>query len=252
MKWNKESINTLINMYNDGHKYAVIGEHFGVSSKAISVRISDLRKLGQIKTHRNVEWTAEEDEELKFLRREGFTINEICDFMPTRTFYSIAERFNSLDEKKHVMKEQRFWTDEELLDLVRRYNTLSAYSSASTSNKDLPSPKTITTRFDGWRKAVRAAGLSDNKAGGMDVTKPTKLYLVKFVEENFLKLGLTQRTVKQRFYGFPKYEILFEAEYEYATAKQKEYEWLVKLAPHKYIPENPIFKGKGHTECFRL
>ena len=197
-------------------------------------------------------WTDEEDDELRFLRSREFDINEVGElFMPNRTLSSIAERYkciyNEPDEKddETLVIDKVVWTDEELLKLVRKYKFATVYREKAL--KPLPYISVINARFDGWKNAAKAAGLL--REGGMDPSEQTTLYLVKFVEEGFLRLGLTQMPLELSLRKFPKYEILFEAKYDYQTAKAKKLEWLEKLAPYKYTPKNPRL---DNTQCFKL
>lgn len=75
-------------------------------------------------------------------------------------------------------------------------------------------------RFGSWNKAVLAAGL-DLNTGKLINSKETILYLVQF--EKFKKIGITQRTIKDRLVGFPDYEILDQAKTDLEFALECEY-----------------------------
>jgi DNA-binding CsgD family transcriptional regulator len=88
---------------------------------------------------------------------------------------------------------------------------------------------------------------SIRKPGGChDKNKPTILYLVKFDE--FYKIGITQKSIKERLYGAPEYTVIdfIDTDLEFAF----EMESIIKKSVTTFIPENIWFERNGKTECF--
>ena len=69
---------------------------------------------------------------------------------------------------------------------------------AFSPENDRPSYLTYIKRFGSWNEALRLAG-RDKNLGGFDSAKPTIVYLVYFIAEDLYKVGITQRSISQRF-----------------------------------------------------
>ena len=137
-----------------------------------------------------------------------------------------------------------YYTDEELLDILRNSDTKTVMHFRD--NKDLPHSIIYERRFGSWNNALDLAGCLHNK-GGIDPTKSTTVYLVDFGE--YYKIGITQRDIKVRFYGYPKYSVVFILEnLSLQDALNIEKEWIHNVRDYKYEPINLI---AGHTECFK-
>ena len=92
------------------------------------------------------------------------------------------------------------------------------------------------------------------KKYGFDPSLPATLYAIRFLNVDpveFNKTGITNYDVKQRFKGFPEYEILHTLYFENGQdAKDKEQEILkaLKRKGRMYTPINSL--PNGNTECF--
>ena len=89
--------------------------------------------------------------------------------------------------------------------------------------------------------------------GGFDPTKPGTWYLLLFTLEQFIKAGITNYTVAQRYLREPSpYEVLKEIDFpDGQKCWDYEHEFLRKWKEFKHTPENKL-KVRGDTECFKL
>jgi transposase-like protein len=251
MQWTKEVKEELIKLYDEGMKYAQIAEHFDVSPKAVSVVLSNLRKQGKVST-RNHPWTQEQINEVIFLKNADFTIKEIQETITLNRSYDAVESVICKHFPKFKQCSREF-SEVELLDLVREYKTTTKYNEARKSGLDIPGIQEFKNVFGSWTHAKELAGLDASRTGGLVIGEPTTVYLVKFIEENFVKLGITQRTIERRLAAYPKFEILFQETMEYKKALAKELEWKRKLQANKYHPKDPVFRIiGGFSECYKL
>ena len=147
------------------------------------------------------------------------------------------------------------WTNEEDAKLIklRKLNTTNK-DIANIMGKTEPSVKhrvgTLVKKgklpkYEGnyWEVGLN----SIKKNGGChDKNKPTILYLVKF--DNFYKIGITQKSIKERLYGAPEYTIIdfITTDLEFAF----EMESAIKKSVTAFIPEATWFERNGKTECF--
>lgn len=83
----------------------------------------------------------------------------------------------------------------------------------------------------------------------------TTLYIIKGMlnNESFIKVGITGRTVEQRFNGDPMAQYSYEVLLEYTTtldvARKMETYALLKYKTYKYTP---TIEFRGNTECLSL
>lgn len=179
-------------------------------------------------------WTEEEDNLLKAGVME----------LPGRTLSAIRTRRRN----KGLCKPQANTnlTDEELLNLVRKYQTHNAM--AYSRDQSDPSPKIVVTRFGSWEKAAQLAGL-DRQVSGVRPDRETWVYLVKI--QDFYKIGVTQGDVLSRFKvkGIKEVTVLDSVKMgNLGEALELEAELLNLVKPFKF--RAPI--SEGFTECFRL
>ena len=94
-------------------------------------------------------------------------------------------------------------------------------------------------------------GCSKCAKGGFKPTKPATTYLIHFPELDLYKVGITNRTVKERFCQEPQpYEVILERHHTKGTdARKLETEWLSNLKP---LLHNTNELTSGNTETFRL
>lgn len=194
-----------------------------------------------------MKWTTEEENLLINFRNEGRSYSYIAKQLnrsevAVKQRGSLLIRAGRLKGKTQVAK--RFFTSEELLEIVRNYHSHDALKRASSGNPDLPNPKTIQERFGSWAEA-RLLAKAGSSPGQMQKHWPTILYLVKF--ENYYKIGITQRTVRERFWGYPEYELIDQILYpDLESAYNNEQNILSKVN----LYDAKDLSGKGKTECF--
>lgn len=140
------------------------------------------------------------------------------------------------------------------------YDTLIELKNSNTPNKEIanilgrtePSVKHKINALIKKGTLIKGnyweVGLSNiRKHGGChNKTKPTILYLVQF--ENFYKIGITQKSIKERFYGAPKYTMVdyVSTDLDFAF----DMEAIIKESVNTFIPEIKWFERNGKTECF--
>lgn len=253
-RWTPEEKQILIDSRNKGIPYTDIPLSRPISSmKTIAAR---LMKEGKIKnSHEHYKpWTEAEDLQLIELRNQDIPYKEIERILG-RGPNSVRKRATILSGKGHMRlrehptstfnrcpeKESKSWTDKELLELVSKYRTQDNLNYNREPGE--PSSYPIVKRFGTWTAAVEAAGIVRN-LGAFDSLKKTIFYIVKF--DDLCKLGITQRTVKERLIGFPKYEILYENSMDFDSAWKLERAALKFIEPYKIIGNLP----NGNTECF--
>lgn len=193
-------------------------------------------------------WTKENDQQLIFLHQANTSVKELAKQL-NRTEPAIKARVQKFIKEGILIgksqKTKRYFTSEELLEMVKLYRSHDALKRASSGNPDIPNPKTIQERFGSWSEARKLAEVYSG-AGSMQPHWPTILYLVKF--ERFYKVGITQRTVRERFWGYPEYELIDEVLYpDLESAYETEQEILSKVS----LYEASRLSGKGKTECFK-
>ena len=257
--WTEEELTEFKWLRDEGFSNKEIQENFMPHKPASSFNYA-ARKVDVVKLN-TLEWT---DEQLLDAVREFRSTAKLNEAAVTNRFKypspsAVVKRFGSMrnardaagiPQRDRIYKD---WTDDELLAFVETYVTRTAYEEACKGNMNMPAASTIASRFDNWKGAQARAGvLHHRKSGGLQPGVDTIVYLVNFIDEDFLKLGITQRSVKERLKGYPEYEILWYENYDYPTARLKEKEWLVKLDKYRYTPKNPYFKMRGSTECFKL
>ena len=287
--WTEEEDNILIESLQEGKLYKDIMVE-SRTEKAVISRISYLISKNRIPSRNtSTKWTPEEEAKLTELRLSNTPILEISKILG-RTEEAIRSRlkklriknsssgnFNWSKEEEDLLannmdlsykeiasmlgrtegsvatKAKRMglarvfhgnFTDEQLLAVVRKYRSRDALKYS----KELITAKMVEHRFGGWKEALRIAGLDQNECSLLP-NKDTILYLVDFGE--FKKVGITQRTIKDRFRdGYINYKILdFVTFSSLEDALDAEREILSNMEKYKYIPED---FNNGKTECFKF
>lgn len=254
-KWTKEEFNKLVSARLEGIPYSEI-DLPGRTEAAMKTKIRDSIKANIIPNPHDhyVKWTNEEDEVLKNLKNSGASYIEISKIL-SRTQDSIKSRLSKLSARGDIklknhprstfatkpLKDKIFWTDEQLLELVRKYKT---QDNLNYNREDWEvSAPVIHKRFGSWSEALILAGMESN-LGGWDKSRETWVYLVDFGE--FKKIGITQRSIHERFSGFPEYKILDSVLLNFNEAWELERELIKAIEPYKVIGNLP----NGNTECF--
>lgn len=211
------------------------------TANAVQGRYYYLVGCGEIPLkEKQVRWSDEETELLYALREQGKTFPEISKIMG-RTLESVKSRHKNQRGKYPQGYDLR---DEELLDLVRKYKVKNIINYKRLAGE--PSAGVIERRFGSWSEAMKLAGVPIN-SGNLDLNKETLLYLIDF--GHFKKIGITQKTVQERFRGF-NFELLDLVKYdELIPAWETERELLDLVKPWKFKPIELI--GNGATECFK-
>lgn len=246
-KWTEEEDQLIKEMYEKGASYKEISAKLANRSldatrTRISQVISSLRDQEAYEFRRKpYEWNIEHKNLLIQMREEGRTMKEIAE--ATNTSVSVISHKITDLIKQGVLKPkqvQKDWTEEEEL--------LIADWRAEGKNTDF-----IATQLDRSYPSVAGHISRLIKIGALDphisTDQATKVYLVRFIEEDFYKIGITSN-VWARFQGYPKYEIIEVLELDsHEEAKRVEAELLSMVQPFRYTPL--IFKSYGITECFQ-
>lgn len=251
MKYDRQKI---ADMRNAGHTYKQIAEELGTTAANISSQVSMMKKTGWDIT-KSTKWSPEEIERLIKLRQTtDMTIPEMAIKLG-RPYDRVKRKISQLIKageippKSHqssptgsysYQKSAPKSTVQELLQYVVNY----------PSRDSCPDPyrSRIVRHFGSWGTALKAAGVTSNIGGNMDPTKPTTLYLLDFGD--FLKFGITQRTIAQRFSGAPPYTVLdtYTSDLDAILALEREISENVR--EYALIPADPWFERNGKTECF--
>lgn len=194
-------------------------------------------------------WTEEEIQILKEELSIG-TSHENIGLLLDRTKSSIMHKVQRLG----IAKKGNSWahlSNENMLELVRKYRTAEEFDT----NPELPGYKTVVNRFkvSSWKNVLELAGVAISKGTRYDHNKPTKFYILKFVDNDgtiFYKFGVTQRPIRAR-YSYREFEIIYTLDTSLEDALLKEAE-ITKIV-RSYKPTDKRFYKEGHggyTECF--
>lgn len=235
-RWTKEEDAIIV---QNGRKAIVEGR----TAAATQSRYYHLVGCGEIPLkEKQVKWTPEEHEVLYYLKSQGLKWSEIASQIgrtleSCKTHYKRGYGFPILGYND--------WSDDKLLDLVRKYKGKNVINYKRDAGE--PSAGVIERRFGSWSEAMKLAGVPVN-SGNLDLNKETSLYLIDFGE--FKKIGITQRTVEERFPHLD-FKLLDLVKYdELIPAWETEQELLEILRPWQFVAEELI--GNGATECFKL
>ena len=124
----------------------------------------------------------------------------------------------------------RYWSDYELLDLVRGFRTRAAYRG-----ENLPDPDVVTRRFGSWTAARKLAGYCPDRF---------TFYVAKFPTHYMYGVA---SNVEERLEGYPEHSFIIREKLAYAEGIAKQ------LRNDIFFPEEDIFYRKGgYTECFTM
>lgn len=140
------------------------------------------------------------------------------------------------------------YTDEYFIYILQGLSITSHDWYVLNKLPEWPAANTISKRFGGWTKALEAAGIKANK-GVQSPDRSTLVYLLDFGD--FYKVGITQQSIKQRFTGYPEYDIIAYKSTSLEEAKSIEKAVLNLVAEYKFIPNTFPTEGRGFTECFK-
>lgn len=183
-------------------------------------------------------WTKDDDELLITARNEKVPYKLIAEELgrtegacQTRGYYYIKL---GLIKKEPPLVLSR----EELISLIRLYKVKDSCPHREWW--------LIKKEFGSWTNALREAGLLQNCGGLFDYNKPAVLYLLKF--DGFYKVGITQRSLKERTKRFPEHIVLDTYCSDLDEILSLEEEILSKVEPVSLQHEG--FRRNGETECF--
>jgi len=204
-------------------------------------------------------WSIEDTNKLIALRAEGYSYIDIAKELSikegrvrSKVSYLIKKGVLTRDYIKGRSRDIPY-TEDDYIKLIKKYSTFENYQSNVCIDK-LPPVDRIRKYYGSWTKARQAAGL-DGSIGVLDPAKPTTFYLLYFFDEDFYKVGLTQRSLNDRFSGYPEYCVLDTINTTLDIAKRLESSTLSSY--DKYHPQHCKFYREhgggsgGHTECFK-
>lgn len=268
--WTKEETDILISLYKENETYNSIADTLNRSKAGVQKKCSDLVKSGDIKPRRAnyIRWNKENTEKLINLFNSGVCYKIIADSFGCSE-HSIKSRCSILGREgkikprgkgNHgtgsVKKPIREWDKtQDLLELVRKYKTNDFYNS-SVIRDNLPPISVIRNKYGSWTEARLAAGLPESVGVQKDYIETT-IYLLYFEEDQFYKIGITQRSLSERFCAYPKYEVIDLVKTSLCEAREYEKAMKAAISEYQYSPSHPKFykenKGGagGHTECFK-
>lgn len=204
-------------------------------------------------------WTVEETQFLKE-NFNSYTYLDIAKILG-REKDGVAAKARSLGCVKNIGG--KFWTNQKEQIFIALYEEDFTYKEIAkklntTVDKikrkalELQTNKIIIPRGKGYNNPLADRG------GVIPPDQKTLLYFLYFPDEDFYKVGITNRSVKERFYGYPEYLILDVKDTLYKNARQKETFILSKLKLYKYAPTHIKFYREtgggsgGYTECFKI
>lgn len=205
-------------------------------------------------------WTDEEIATMGELKTSGKTNQEIADILG-RSLDAIKKKSSEVGavtantiggtHGKELKRELKYGEDD-LPMLIEKYRTSTNYNNHKEAD-GLPPLTWITRKWGSWTNARNALGLEKNRG---QFESETILYCLYFPEEDFYKVGITQRSIVERFRGYPEYEVVSETLMP-TKASAKEAEKTLFIGK-PYEPLHPMFHKKtgggagGKTECFKL
>lgn len=235
MRWTEEENEIIVNNKLNGVSYVEIAKLLPNRSYS-SVRVQGFKLLGS--TSKKTPWSDKEENLLLVLRELEYPYREIAEILG-RTKDSVSIKVqNLIKEGRTKPKLPNSYTREQLLEIVKTYKkrTLCPYDKLYHIKKE----------FGSWSEAAIAAGIP---VGGLDPSINTTIYLLDFGD--YYKVGITQQTIKQRFYGVHKdYTVVDYIDTNLKEARGMEKLILAKVKDFLYRPNE--LEGNGSTECFKL
>lgn len=242
-RWSFRDEQSLIDYKNVGKSEIEIAELLNKTVKSINNKTNELVSDGRLLTKTQL-FDITKDSIIIDLRQAGYNSSFIADYLGCSK-RMIEKRISFLLASNLINRKNKIWSDEELLNAVETYKTCDNLFEAASFNKTLPYPQRVFSRFGSWNIAKLILGLELSKVG-LKPEMDTILYLIKF--KDFYKVGITQRTIKQRFiFGYEEYKIIDSIILDLEAALESEKELLEIVKPYKFEPIN----FKGYSECFK-
>lgn len=256
-EWTDTEINTLVHLRSTGSSATTISQNLNRTKGSVEKKIQELIKAGKIQRIRTqsevIDW---DEDEICFLidyYLSDYSVAELSLILD-RTEGSIRGKIDRLRASgllnyKNNFSIRKIWTAEEereLLDLNNK--AVPYYEIAHLLERSVGS---VMAKV--WKLKcadIKFRDMSKHISRGMPRNKSTIVYLVYFIDEDFYKIGITQRTIKDRFYGQSTYEVIDSINFDSLTdALILESEVLSNMKHSQYIPNS--LKWGGKTECFK-
>lgn len=137
------------------------------------------------------------------------------------------------------------FTNEQLLDMVRKYRSYNAMHS--DRQDDEPSPRIVALRFGSWSAATNLAGVQ--ACSGLREDRETTVYLVR-IQNLYYKIGITQMSVLARFRakGVKDVVLIDSVLMDNLTSAVELEKELLNLVKEARVSPNI----EGFTECFEV
>lgn len=244
-KWTEKEDNYLIEQCNNGKAVSSLTLE-GRTPNAINSRVTLLKNRGLLnKAYKSKGWSMQEVKTLTDLKEKGVSFSEIAQIL-NRSKKSVECKYYHISQGKVTADsfgraKVYNHTKDEMLAIVAKYRTRDNMSANRLETE--PSTRTIERYFGSWSNATKLAGV-ESSSYGLKIDAPTILYLVDFYE--FKKVGVTQRTVVQRFLGL-EYKLLDQVTFD-TLNEALEFEKEILSKVDLYDP-GPSFVGR--TECFK-
>lgn len=226
--WTEDEDEKFINLYSSGQSLDEIAIKFDRTTKACKSRLTKLR----ISDFRF--WSKEDMDILVYMKDQGLKYGKIAEVLG-RAEKSCRAKAIELGITKEVAPANfTKYTAEELIALLLKEPSSSRHPTHVRYN--------AIRLFGSWFEAQKAAGVS---SGGLHLDKETLLYLIFIPSENLYKIGITQRTLKERFGNSIKYKIIDTVRTDLHTALSLE-----KTVLSIVNKREPIGFTDGKTETF--
>jgi hypothetical protein len=255
MIWTQEEEDLLKEFLLQGYTNKQVGLELGRSEGSIEV------KRARLGLQKRIYKTYTDEELINFLKNDPdprmANYKHRTDGVPCA--HTFINRFGSWNTAVSLAGKTtrssggiQKWTDEELLEILASSGVYTMEDFDRIKDKNIPCAHTFINRFNTWSNALELANVPPNKKGFLIKDRETILYLVYFLEDDFFKAGITQRSIKERLRGYPTYEILIDISLSLTEALILEKKWLNSTSEYKYVPTTfPKYRG-GETECFRI
>ncbi len=244
--WTESEDKILINAKINGYTYKKIHEELLPlrTLNSIRVRGSLLIKRGDLlsnKIRSNKTWSQEEEQYLITLRIKDMSYKEIATLL-NRTESSIKNKISLISKplKELNLKKKK------IIEAINNYPSKNKYSGRYYYKYDIPSFKEIDDIFGSWDNAKKEANIILNNTSGI-------LYYVKIIkdEKTYYKIGITSKTVEERFRSEKNIQIITLKEKHYKNIKQaRDEESLILSTFINYKAQEQILNYGGNSEIF--
>lgn len=242
--WSSETRELVSTMYLSGWTEVEIANELDTTKSVIRNKLKELGIF--ISSNLQSPWT---DEEL--IDRLSMLTNPTASSITNPGVGTYIKRFGSWSNALKLANKStssRSYTEEELLDILKN-SPIKSYNYFNDKDNNTPSAVTYVRRFGSWANALERAGLPTNEFS-LNKNKETHVYLIEF-EDTVYKVGITQQSIRSRFSGYPKYEVILTITTSLKEAKDIERVWLDNVKQFKYVPSN-FPRNNGATECFKM